>query len=590
MCGFVGIASKVPLQRVDQLLTMRDTMIHRGPDDAGVFLSQDGRIGLAHRRLAIIDLSPGGHQPMTDIAGEIVIVFNGEIYNYRELRRELEDRGHRFRTVSDTEVLIEAYRAWGEDCLAHLNGMFSFCLCDQKNQRLFLARDRAGEKPLFYEYGNGRFVFASELKALMADPEQPRRLDLNGLEFYLTYGHIPGSYCILKDVHKLPPAHAMTVDFNLSELRVWQYWHVPPPCLDHAVSTDLLLEELEEVLRDTVKRQLVADVQVGVLLSGGVDSSLVTALAASTSSKPLRTFTIAFPGYGPYDEGPYARIVADHFGTEHNELVAKPASIELLPTLAKQYDEPMCDSSMVPTYLLSRLIRQHCTVAVGGDGGDELFGGYYNYEWLLYQDLIRRFVPRSFRQAVKAAALRLPVGFRGRNGLLGLGGGLADAMAASGLFFDARTRQCLLNPLKEKRDLITIPEAYKAGLCDLKREVPGFGMVADFRMYLPDDILVKVDRASMLNSLEVRAPLLDYRIIEFAFGRVPNHLRVTTKGRKILCGNWPPSCYLSISISPASRAFRFPFALGSKATGADMSKMCLGMLTGTYLSLKPFKN
>lgn len=287
-------------------------------------------------------------------------------------------------------------------------------------------------------------------------------------------------------------------------------------------------------MRDTVKRQLVADVQVGVLLSGGVDSSLVTALAASTSSKPLRTFTIAFPGYGPYDEGPYARIVADHFGTEHNELVAKPASIELLPTLAKQYDEPMCDSSMVPTYLLSRLIRQHCTVAVGGDGGDELFGGYYNYEWLLYQDLIRRFVPRSFRQAVKAAALRLPVGFRGRNGLLGLGGGLADAMAASGLFFDARTRQCLLNPLKEKRDLITIPEAYKAGLCDLKREVPGFGMVADFRMYLPDDILVKVDRASMLNSLEVRAPLLDYRIIEFAFGRVPNHLRVTTKGRKIL--------------------------------------------------------
>ncbi len=533
MCGFVGIASKVPLRGVDKLLTMRDTMIHRGPDDAGVFLSQDGCIGLAHRRLAIIDLSPGGHQPMTDISGEITIVFNGEIYNYQELRRELELLGHHFRTVSDTEVLIEAYHAWGKDCLTHLNGMFSFCLCDQKSKRLFLARDRAGEKPLYYEYGNGRFVFASELKALMADPEQPRRLDLSGFEFYLTYGHIPGSYCILKDVHKLPPAHAMTVDFNLSELKVWQYWHVPPPNYDNA-STDLLLDELEEVLRDGVKRQLVADVPVGVLLSGGIDSSLVTALAAQTSSMPVRTFTITFPGHGPYNEAPYARIVADHFGTQHTELVAEPASVELLPKLARQYDEPMCDSSMVPTYLVSNLIKQQCKVAVGGDGGDELFGGYFNHQWLVYQELIRRFVPTSFRQAVKGIALRLPVGFRGRNGLLGIGGGLADAMAASGLFFDARTRRSLLNPLKEKRNSTITPEAYKAGLCELKREVPGFGMVADFRMYLPDDILVKVDRASMLNSLEVRAPLLDYRVIEFAFGRVPNRFRVTTKERKIL--------------------------------------------------------
>jgi len=534
VCGFVGIASKVPLQRVDQLLTMRDTMIHRGPDDAGVFLSQDGRIGLAHRRLAIIDLSPGGHQPMTDIAGEVIIVFNGEIYNYQELRRELESRGHRFRTVSDTEVLIEAYRAWGEDCLAHLNGMFSFCLCDQKSQRLFLARDRAGEKPLFYEYGNGRFAFASELKALMADPEQPRRLDLNGLEFYLTYGHIPGSYCILKNIHKLPPAHAMTVDFELHEPRVWQYWQLPPPCNDDTLSMDSMLEELEVLTRDAVKRQLVADVPVGVLLSGGVDSSLVTALAAETSSMPIRTFTITFPGHGPYNEAPYARIVADHFGTEHTELVAEPASVEVLPKLAKQYDEPMCDSSMVPTYLVSNLIRQHCKVAVGGDGGDELFGGYFNHQWLLYQERLRFFLPPLMRKLIKSCALHLPVGFRGRNGMLAIGGELRHAMAASGLFFDSRTRQRLLNPLHEKRALLINPETYKAELCEPERGLPGLGMAVDFRMYLPDDILVKVDRASMLNSLEVRAPLLDYRVIEFAFGRVPNHFRVTTKERKIL--------------------------------------------------------
>jgi len=534
VCGFVGIASKAPLQRVDQLLTMRDTMIHRGPDDAGVFLSQDGRVGLAHRRLAIIDLSPGGHQPMTDIAGEIIIVFNGEIYNYQELRRELESRGHRFRTVSDTEVLIEAYRAWGEDCLAHLNGMFSFCLCDQKSQRLFLARDRAGEKPLFYEYSNGRFVFASELKALMADPEQPRRLDLDGLEFYLTYGHIPGSYCILKGIYKLPPAHAMTVDFELHEPRVWQYWQLPAPCNDNTSSMDSMLEELEVLLRDAVKRQLVADVPVGVLLSGGVDSSLVTALAAETSSMPIRTFTITFPGHGSYNEAPYARIVADNFGTQHTELVAEPASVELLPKLARQYDEPMCDSSMVPTYLVSNLIRQHCKVAVGGDGGDELFGGYFNHQWLLYQERLRRILPPLIRNVIKSSALHLPVGFRGRNGVLAIGGELRDAMATSGLFFDSRTRERLLNPLHEKRGLLINPETYKAGLCEPERGLPGLGMAADFRMYLPDDILVKVDRASMLNSLEVRAPLLDHRVIEFAFGRVPNHFRVTTKERKIL--------------------------------------------------------
>jgi asparagine synthase (glutamine-hydrolysing) len=534
MCGFVGIASKVPLQRVDQLLTMRDTMIHRGPDDAGVFLSHDGRIGLAHRRLAIIDLSPGGHQPMLDESGELCIVFNGEIYNYKELRWELKNKGHSFRSASDTEVILAAYREWGTDCLQRFNGMFAFGLYDSKKRRIFLARDRAGEKPLFYGYGDGRFVFASELKALMADPEQPRQLDLNGFEFYLTYGHIPGSYCILKDIHKLPPAHAMTVNFELHEPRVWQYWQLPPPCNDDTLSMDSMLEELEVLLRDAVKRQLVADVPVGVLLSGGVDSSLVTALAAQTSSMPVRTFTITFPGHGPYNEAPYARIVADHFGTQHTELVAESASVELLPKLARQYDEPMCDSSMVPTYLVSNLIRQHCKVAVGGDGGDELFGGYFNHQWLLYQERLRCFLPPLIRKVIKSCALHLPIGFRGRNGMLAIGGELRDAMATSGLFFDNRTRQRLLNPLHEKRGLVINPETYKAGLCEPERGVPGLGMAADFRMYLPDDILVKVDRASMLNSLELRAPLLDYRVIEFAFGRVPNHFRVTTKERKIL--------------------------------------------------------
>lgn len=534
MCGFVGICSKVPIKTVDHLITMRDTMIHRGPDDAGLFLSEDGRVGLAHRRLAIIDLSPGGHQPMMNSTGEIVIVLNGEIYNYQELRHELASIGHRFRTASDTEVLIEAYRAWGEDCVTHLNGMFSFCLCDLKNKRLFLARDRAGEKPLFYEYSNGQFLFASELKALMAYPEHHRRLDPIGLEFYLTYGHIPGSFCIIKNVRKLPPAHAMTVDFELHKTRIWKYWDLPPPCKNDTSSIESLVEELEVLLRDAVKQQLIADVPVGILLSGGIDSSLVTALAAQTSSKPLRTFTVTFPGYGPYNEAPYARIVADHFEIQHTELVAEPTSVELLPKLARQYDEPICDSSMVPTYLISELLRQHCKVALGGDGGDELFGGYFNYQWLFYQEHLRRILPSLVRKVIKSSALHLPIGLPGRNCLLAAGDEMSDAMAISGLFFDKKTRQRLLFPLREKAELGISPEAYKAQLCERERGVPGVGMAVDFRMYLPDDILVKVDRASMLNSLEVRAPFLNHKVIEFAFGRVPNHFRATLKERKIL--------------------------------------------------------
>jgi asparagine synthase (glutamine-hydrolysing) len=534
MCGIVGIFSKTPLSDQDVLLRMRDTMIHRGPDDAGVWWSMDKCLGLAHRRLSIIDISPGGHQPMEDSGGQNVIVYNGEIYNYHELREELLRAGHVFRSNSDTEVLLAAYRQWGTECLEHLNGMFSFCLCDQTKRFLFLARDRTGEKPLFYTYENGRFTFASELKALIADPEQPRRLDFEGFEFYLAYGHIPGERCILKGVKKLPPAHAMMLDFNFQELRVWQYWHMPPPSVDDSVSMDVLLENLETLLQDSVKQRLAADVPVGVLLSGGIDSSLVTAFSAQTSSFPVRTFTITFPSHGAYDEGPHARIVAEHFGTRHTELSVEPASVELLPKLARQFDEPMCDSSMVPTYLLSHMIRQHCTVAVGGDGADELFGGYFNHQWLMYQARLRTFLPLSARQLLQKVGSLLPVGFRGRNGMLAMQGGLVDSMTVSGLFFDLKSRERLL------RDHITrdchgmVPEAYKAGLCEINRGLPGFAMAADFKMYLPEDILVKIDRASMLNSLEIRAPFLDHHIVEFAFGVVPNHFRATIKERKIL--------------------------------------------------------
>ncbi|MGB0383221.1 MAG: asparagine synthase (glutamine-hydrolyzing) [Ardenticatenaceae bacterium] len=535
MCGIVGIASQSPTINPDLLVAMRDTMHHRGPDDAGVWWSSDYRIGLAQRRLAIIDLSPGGHQPMSDRSGQLWITFNGEIYNYEELRRALESRGHRFRTASDTEVILEAYRAWGVDCLSHLNGMFAFGLYDKSRQRLFLARDRAGEKPLFYRHTPEKLVFASELKALMADPAFSRTIDLQALDYYLAYGYVPGDMCMLKGVRKLPPAHGLIYDLAANQVQIWRYWELPdPPPANESIPEEGLIEELETLLLDSVRLRLIADVPVGILLSGGIDSSLVTALAARVTSEPLRTFTISFPGYGTYDEGPYARLVAQHFGTQHLELVAEPATVEILPALARQYDEPMGDSSMVPTYLVSRMIREHATVALGGDGGDELFGGYFHHSWLQQQERVRRFIPRSVRQVIRSAALRLlPIGLKGRNYLLGLTIDLSRSIAQPNLFFDSQFRRRLLAPLKY--DFANeIPETHKATLyTDFKTQLQRATRV-DFSTYLVDDLLVKVDRASMLTSLEVRAPWLDHRIIEFAFGRVPDVLRATERERKVL--------------------------------------------------------
>jgi asparagine synthase (glutamine-hydrolysing) len=536
MCGIVGIASLSSMTDRALLLTMRDSMRHRGPDDSGIWQSGDRRVGLAHRRLAIIDLSPGGRQPMLDSSDRFSIIFNGEIYNYQELRLELERLGHGFRTASDTEVILEAYRAWGEDCLARLNGMFAFALYDNQSRRLFLARDRAGEKPLFYRYTPGKFVFDSELKALMADPAFPREIDLDALQYYLAYGYVPGELCILSGVRKLAQGQAIRYDLDADDLRVWHYWQLPDPSAKPSASEEELIEELEERLTDAVRRQLVADVPIGILLSGGIDSSLVTALAAKVSSGPVRTFTISFPGHGTYDEGPHARLVARHFGTEHTELVAEPASVGLLPELVRQYDEPMADSSMVPTFMVSRLIRRHATVALGGDGGDELFGGYLHYNWVQRQQKARRFLPVQLRSLAGSAASKLlPMGLKGRNYVIGFTADLPQSIAHINVYFDSESRARLLaRPVRESIQSHLSPEAYKAGLC-YGLETPLKQMTAvDFKTYLVDDILVKVDRASMLTSLEVRAPWLDYRLIEFAFSRVPDSLKADGKKRKIL--------------------------------------------------------
>ncbi len=537
MCGIVGIASRNSCRDPRLLIRQRDTLRHRGPDDAGMWWSADGCIGLAHRRLAIIDLSPLGKQPMQDIGGRLCIVFNGEIYNFKDLRRDLERQGYHFRSQSDTEVILAAYQEWGTDCVQHLNGMFSFALHDREKRRLFLARDRAGEKPLFYFIRNGRMVFASELKALMVDPEFPRHIDYEALDCYLTFGYVPGERCILRGVNKLPPAHALVLDLDSGRSTVWRYWQLPRTEGESSgkagINENELLEEFEYLFEDSIRRQMVADVPVGIMLSGGVDSSLVTAMASRTASK-VKTFTIRFPGHEKYDETKHALLIARNFGTDHTELEAEASSVDLLPQLARQFDEPVVDSSMIPTYLVSRLIRNHCTVALGGDGGDELFGGYGHYNRLLWMQKWLGWIPPVIRSQTAAFAGRmLPPGMKGRKSLMGLGAAQQGGIMLLTSYFDTSLRSRLLERDTLRRITRTAENIYQSRIPDIP-DLLQRSTRTDFENYLANDILVKVDRASMLNSLEVRAPLLDYRIIEFAFGKVPSTLKASVTGRKIL--------------------------------------------------------
>jgi asparagine synthase (glutamine-hydrolysing) len=532
MCGLVGTATTTPQSDRGWLATSRDTLMHRGPDDAGEWWSACGRVGLAHRRLSILDLSPFGRQPMRRPDAGLSIVFNGEIYNFADLRSELERLGHSFRTLSDTEVLLAAYAQWGTACLTRLNGMFAFALFDAPRQRLFLARDRAGEKPLFYNLSGSSLHFASELKALLAHPALHRRIDAEALDCYLATGFVPGDRCILQGYRKLAPAHAMTFDLASGDARVWRYWQLPELEPGAANATEVeLLHELEELLEDAVGRQLVADVPVGILLSGGLDSSLVTAMAVRRSSH-VRTFSIGFPGHGQLDETPHARLIARHFGTEHTELMVEPTSAELLPLLARQFDEPMVDSSMFPTCLVSRLVSQYCTVALGGDGGDELFAGYGHYSRLLGMQRRLGVVPRPLRQLVARGAQRwIPPGMKGRNFLQSLDVDFGRGLPQFASYFDAATRRRLM---RRHATHLLVAERIHGARVPRQTDLLQRATRMDFENYLADDILVKVDRASMLNSLEVRAPLLDVRVIEFAFGKVPSRLKATQSEKKIL--------------------------------------------------------
>ena len=448
MCGILGAASTSQIYTRDWLCSGRKELLHRGPDASGEWTSSDGRVIFHHQRLAVIDLQKKSNQPMTIKDENYCVIFNGELYNFQEIKLELINYGKRFRTNSDTEVLLQAYMHWGVDCVSHFNGMFSFAIYDNYKKTVFLSRDRAGEKPLFYHHDRSNFYFASELKALLKNPELKRNFNLKSLDCYLALGYVPNDLCILEGFNKLPPAHSMIFHMESGKLEVFEYWKIPEFVDSNPTPEHVLLEELDLLFQDAVNKQLTSDVPVGVLLSGGIDSSLITAYAAR-SVKNLKTFTVRIPGNKLLDETEHARLIAKHFQTDHVELDAVEANVDLLPTLAKHFDEPMADSSMIPTFLVSKLVREHCTVALGGDGGDELFGGYGHYSRLLWMQKNLRLIPFLMRKAVGfLSASILPVGFKGRNWLGALNIDLASGLPLIASQFDRKTRMRLVPLLK----------------------------------------------------------------------------------------------------------------------------------------------
>ena len=534
MCG---IAGKLYFDRdrvvsPELLHRMNGVLAHRGPDDAGIYHA--GPIGLAHRRLAIIDLSPGGHQPMASADGQVWISFNGEIYNFLELRKTLEDDGVAFRSQSDTEVMLALYDRRGPDFLHELRGMFALALWDARHRRLLLARDRLGKKPLYYYVDGEKIVFASEPKGIFVDADVPVGVDDEAIHHYLTFGYVPSPRSAFRGIRKLPPAHRLLVeDGRVRTERYWELRYGPKLALDEEEASERLLANL----RDAVRLRMISDVPLGAFLSGGVDSSTIVALMAEASSRPVKTFSIGFEDE-TYNELPYARSVAERYGTDHHEFIVKPNAIDVLPDLVWHYNEPYGDSSAIPTYYLAKMTRAHVTVALNGDAGDENFAGYSRYAG---HALSSRYdaVPALLRRGVARLATALPeaghprgVYRRGRRFLAAGGEDAARRYMRWISLFPEDLKRRLYTPQFAERmapyDSFELAlAAYDAGT----RDIVDAALALDVATYLPDDLLVKVDIATMAHALEARSPMVDHVFMEFA-AALPSHMKLrglTTK-------------------------------------------------------------
>ncbi len=514
MCGIAGFVNlQCSQEQADHLIdAMCQVIRHRGPDDQGTWAEQGTALGM--RRLSIIDLA-GGHQPIFNETKDVLVVFNGEIYNYKELKATLEERGHRFQTQSDTEAIVHAYEEYGDVCPQYLRGMFAFAIWDKRRQRLLLARDRFGKKPLNYYWDGQRLIFGSEIKSIL-EAGIPREMDVIALDEFLLYRCVPTPLTLFKDVKKLPAAHILIYEHG--QISIKRYWELSfePTCYDDEATA---IEHTLALLKDAVQVRLMSEVPLGAFLSGGVDSSIVVALMSQMMSQPVKTFSIGFEE-DEYNELPYARQVAKQFSTDHHEFFVKSDLVTILPQLVWAYDEPFGDSSMLPTYYVSKLAREHVTVALSGDGGDEIFGGYEQYQ---REYLIHR-IPLPLRIALGYGSKLLPDGVRGKKRL---GTWLREygmRSIESDMLFPDHARSAFYLP--EAFERVRQHDPFERRLSDYRRfqhlDPTARMQCVDVRHYLADDILVKVDKASMFNSLETRAPLLDQYLAQYVASLQPS--------------------------------------------------------------------
>ena len=532
MCGIAGKLSydAEPI-RPDLLAAMTDALTHRGPDSAGYYFGEG--IGLGHRRLSIIDLSTGD-QPLANEDETVWVVFNGEIYNFIEVRDELVRLGHQFRTRTDTEIIVHGYEEWGSECVHRFRGMFAFALWDARAKRLLLARDRLGVKPLYYASLPDGLIFGSEIKSILQDPSVPREWRPDAIDAYLTLEYIPGPGTVYQHIHRLPPGHVLVAERG--HIHVQQYWDLEFTGQGDPQREQEYLERLDALLRESVKLRLISDVPLGAFLSGGIDSTAVVAYMVETSDARVVTTSVGFEEQA-FDELAHARTVADHLGCEHHPVVANPNVRDLLPKLAWHFDEPFADPSAVPTYYVSAAARERVTVALSGDGGDELWAGYARHHVERWESRARRWLGGWGSRAVGQLGTRLPHSIKGARALGHLALSPADACARKHGYaiFEGNEKLGLYSDgFTSATEPFDAFEPFRAAYETCKSADPvDRALYVDVKTYMVDDILVKVDRMSMAVSLETREPLLDHRLLEFA-ATVPSALKLRGNTRKYL--------------------------------------------------------
>ena len=546
ICGKIDLTGKAVPQ--DLLRSMTESFVYRGPDDEGFFF--EGPVGLGHRRLSIIDLSSSGRQPMSNEDQTLWLVFNGEIYDFAETRKELVSKGHTLKSHTDSETVLHLYEEEGVACLKRLNGMFGFALWDARLRRLWLARDRLGKKPLVYYWDGKRLLFASEIKAILRDPEVPRELDFEALDLYLTLNYIPATWTIFKNIRKLLPGHHLLLEKG--DLSIQSFWDIPAnggepevPSPSDSVPWDQCKDRLRELLEASVRRRLIADVPLGAFLSGGIDSSIIVALMARQSSRPVKTFNIGYEDLPSFDETRYAREVARFNSTEHYEFKLGYRDIlDAFPKVLDNLDEPFADSSAVPTYIVSRETKHHVTVALSGDGGDELFAGYRMYlgeywakHYARIPSVLRENVIAPFIQSLPDARDKpsLELIRRAKKFLRGMSLSFPERFCGWREIFPFSTRQKLLRRPPDRNLYL---ELIRQAVEDKKRffldDVINLMLYLDVKGLLPGDMLTKVDRMSMANSLEVRVPFLDYNLVQYVFSLKGSAKLGAWRGKRIL--------------------------------------------------------